>query len=80
MESDYYLWKWILKIFCSRLESKFSDKLQSGEEKSKQDLLYDDELTQKEDTSLGLLDNMSGEIFRIYEYRIIRRSCKNQTV
>ncbi|XP_018304541.1 uncharacterized protein spd-2 [Mycetomoellerius zeteki] len=41
------------------LESKFSDKLQSGEEKSKQDLLYDDELTQKEDTSLGLLDNMS---------------------
>ena len=63
-ESNYYLWKWVLKMFCSRLESKFNDNLQSNEEKSKQDLLHDNELTQKGDTSLGLLDNMSGnEIF-----------------
>ncbi|KAG5336180.1 CE192 protein, partial [Acromyrmex heyeri] len=41
------------------LESKFNDNLQSTEEKSKQDLLYDNESTQKEDNSLGLLDNMS---------------------
>ncbi|XP_012060871.1 PREDICTED: uncharacterized protein LOC105624121 [Atta cephalotes] len=41
------------------LESKFNDNLQSNEEKSKQDLLHDNELTQKGDTSLGLLDNMS---------------------
>ncbi|XP_018358203.1 PREDICTED: LOW QUALITY PROTEIN: uncharacterized protein LOC108757997 [Trachymyrmex cornetzi] len=41
------------------LESKFSDNQQSSEEKSKQDLLHDNESIQKEDTSLGLLDNMS---------------------
>ncbi|EGI63495.1 PREDICTED: uncharacterized protein LOC105148070 isoform X2 [Acromyrmex echinatior] len=41
------------------LESKFNDNLQLNEEKSKQDLLYDNESTQKEDNSLGLLDNMS---------------------
>ncbi|XP_018354355.1 PREDICTED: uncharacterized protein LOC108755692 [Trachymyrmex septentrionalis] len=41
------------------LESKFNDNLQSSEEKSKQDPLYDNEPTHKEDTSLGLLDNMS---------------------
>ncbi|XP_018403102.1 PREDICTED: uncharacterized protein LOC108780026 [Cyphomyrmex costatus] len=40
------------------LENKFSDKLQSSEEKLKQELSFDNE-SQKEDTSLGLLDNMS---------------------
>jgi len=67
-------------MFCSRLESKFNDNLQSNEEKSKQDLLHDNEPTQKGDTSLGLLDNMSGnEIFwEIYEHWVIRRICKSQ--
>lgn len=63
----------VSKIFRRRPEGRFGDRLHSDEERNKQDLPHENEPMQKEDTSLGLLDNMSGT----YKDKVLRIHASN---